>query len=89
MGSLGAVESVGGRIGFHLLGGGVGVWVGYFGGFAFSACNRAVSEGEERSCDKGDGEDIAGVRLAREGQGKAANMPIVLGNRDGSHDCLL
>lgn len=66
MGSLGAVESVGGGISFHLLGGGVGVWEGDLGGFAFSAGDHAVGEGEERSCDEGDAEDVAGLWLASE-----------------------
>lgn len=51
MGSLGAVERVGGGIGFHFLGGGVGIWVGNFGGSTLAARDRAVGEGEERSCD--------------------------------------
>ncbi len=89
MGSLGAVEGVGGGIGFHLLGGGVGVGEGDLGGFAQSACDQAVREGEERGCDEGNAEDVANMWLAREGQGKTTDIPIVLGKGDGSHDCLL
>ncbi len=60
MGALSTVELVGGRVGLHLLGGGIGVRVWDFGDFAFGAYNIPVSESEERGCDEGDGENIAG-----------------------------
>lgn len=71
MGALGAVELVGGPVGLHVLGGGVGVGIGAFCAFAFGTGDQAVGHSQEGSCDEGDGEDIAaeggllGVRLGK------------------------
>ena len=75
MRSLGAVERVGSGIGFHFLGGGVGIRVGYIGGFTLPGRDRAVGVGEERSCDKRNAEDVARMWSASEGRGKIQTYP--------------
>jgi hypothetical protein len=59
VGALGAVELVGGAVGLHVLGGGIGVGIGAFGAFALGTGDHAVGRSQEGGCDKGDGEDVA------------------------------